>query len=442
MSLAGRALRRPVAALGPVVLLALATGLVVGRAPMLPLLALGAFAAVVLVGVELCIAGAWLASFGLFPFIDADLRVNGLPLWLAGFGVAALLMVAACGIRQLQGKPSHPVPSSALLGGVLALLGYTIVRLAAGSPFSVPTLALPFLLLPIAAVVTPLWLSHPSTLAGLRRAAPFVLGALGVWALALVLGSTGRCSACLQVVSSTSARDGLLGAGSRLFVSGGGAFVVVVLVAVAVALRRPSQAAVLAALLGLAVIALQASRAQYGGVLAALALLVAWRARWSSQSARIAIAVLTVLAMVAILSSPVGERGLSAVSDLQQHAGNAGYRLDLLQRQQPYWSLLGSSVSPATLQAGIDYDLGGPNSVVVLGWVGTALQVVVLALGVLRGLRSRTTLGAGLAAVCLCVLLTRISLPYLEAGESAAAFGLALGALVALPGARPRGLAG
>jgi hypothetical protein len=69
----------------------------------------------------------------------------------------------------------------------------------------------------------------------------------------------------------------------------------------------------------------------------------------------------------------------------------------------------------------------------VLGYVGAALQLGILGVALLRGLRARTLAGATLAAIAALVLAGRPSLALLENGNSALAFGVALGFVCALP---------
>jgi hypothetical protein len=432
--------RSGLAVLG-VAALAVVAGLATARSPTLAV-ATAATASVALiaitVGPEACIGLAGLASFGLLPFLSADRYVGGQPLWVVGFVAAAALMLATWAAREIVGEPSHRLQRSPLLALVLALFAYTLLRLAAGTPLAIPTLSLPFVLFPAAALVCALWLSHPAAIAGLRRALPILAGIVGLWAIAHVFAATGHCSACLRVVSSTSERPGLLGPASRIYSSGQGALLALTLVATASAFARPRRLTVVASLVGLTVIVLQSSRAQYGGVLAAIALLLAWRIRWSTPGRRVAIVALSAVAFAFLISSPVGERGLTAVSDLKAKSGNVGYRFGLLDVQRQHWSVFGTSVSAATVNAGIDYDLGIPNTIVVLGWVGAALQVAVLLFGILRGLRARTAAGAAVAAVCLAVLTTRVSLPFIESGESAAVYGLIVGFALALYTPEPR----
>jgi len=68
--------------------------------------------------------------------------------------------------------------------------------------------------------------------------------------------------------------------------------------------------------------------------------------------------------------------------------------------------------------------------------VGAGLQLLIVGLAALRGLRARSLAGATIAAVALLLLVTRFSLSLLEGYSSAPAFGLLLGFALALPGGR------
>jgi len=67
--------------------------------------------------------------------------------------------------------------------------------------------------------------------------------------------------------------------------------------------------------------------------------------------------------------------------------------------------------------------------------VGAGLQLLIVGLAALRGLRARSLAGATIA-VALLLLVTRFSLSLLEGYYSAPAFGLLLGFALALPGGR------
>jgi hypothetical protein len=62
-----------------------------------------------------------------------------------------------------------------------------------------------------------------------------------------------------------------------------------------------------------------------------------------------------------------------------------------------------------------------------LGFLGGALQLTVLALGLLRGIQARSLAGATLASIFLMVLVTRGSLPLMELGHSPITYGIAVG---------------
>lgn len=432
--------RAPPLAIGlAVAICSLVAGVAVTHLPVLALLVVPLIGLALWMGSEILIVLAWLASFGLVPFVTPEQPLGSrLTLWLVMFCVACALMLFAWAGRELAGRPSHRIAVTPLLALTFVLLAYTLARLSSGSPASVPSLAAPFVMFPVAALVTALWLSHPEAVAGLKRTWPVVLALMLVWCGSYVLGSAGSCSVCRRLVGTGLEATDVLGSSTRLFTDGQNALLALVVVGIALALHRftPARAALVA--LGLAAIALQASRAQYAGILAAAALLVAWRARWSSPGARIAIVGLAALAVVALVSSPVGARGLSAVSEVRQGAGNGGYRLELVAQQREHWSAFGTSVSLAQVGQ-VNFDLGIPNTIVVLGWVGAVLEVGVILLAVLRGLRTRSMAGWIVAAGGVLLLVTRFSLPLLESYYSAAAFGLLIGLAIALPAPLRRG---
>lgn len=424
----------------------LIAGLLLGTAilglavPHLPLAALGLLPLAGLgaaLGVESLIVLTWLAVFGLLPFVDTD-RVlpGGLPLWFVGFILGCGLMLAAWGSRELRSRPAHRVEPGALLYLTVVVFAYSLARLAVGDPFITPSLSFPFLTFPVAALVGALWLSHVEALAGLRRSWPLVVGLLLVWSLMYSLGSANGCGVCQRFVSSGLLSHDVLGSTTRLFTSGQNALLALLLLGVALLLRRPTAARGALVLLALIAVALQASRAQYGGVLAGLAVLLAWRLRWSAPLTRFVIVGLAGITLVLLISSPVGHRGLSAVTELQQGSGNGGYRLGLISEQRQHYSVWGESVTSSSLNGQINYDLGIPNTIVVLGWVGAALQVTLLGLATVRGLRAGTLAGVTIAAMLVLVLVSRFSLPLLEGYYSAPAFGLAVGFAIALPGRR------
>lgn len=424
---------RPALLAGALALAAVAAGLVAVRSP---LLILGASVAAVafVAGLELCIGVGALAGAGFIPFLSADMKVGVLPVWLLGWGVAIVLMLVAAGIRELSGRPRHRLPVSAVLVGVVTLFGYTLVRMAGGSPFSLPSTAAPYVIGPAVALATAVWLLYPETLTGLRRALPLVGVVVGLWCVAYILAASGRCSVCLHYLASDSQRPGLLGPTSRIYAPGMFGILLLAFAAATAALRRPAwKLWGAAAALLFAVLVLEAFRGQYAGMLAGLALLVAWRLRWSSPTGRIAIVVLVVVAGVALASSPIGARGISAVTELQQQSGNGQYRLNLINDQRPLWSLFGTSVIPSTRYLTISYDLGISNSIVILGFLGAGLQLLVLFAGVRRGWRNETAVGLALAATFVAVLVTRISIAYIEQGGTAGLYGAAFGVAMTLP---------
>ncbi len=416
---------------------ALVLGVAIPRIPPMAVAVVPLGALVAWLGIESLIVLAWLGAFGLLPFVDPKLALpGGLPLWLVAFAVACALMLGAWAAREVGGGRNLRMEPSALLVGTVALLGYSLARLVTGAPFAVPSLSLPFLTFPVSALVAFLWLSQPQALTGLRRTWPLVVVLLLAWCAMYVLGSAGGCGVCQHYVGSGLQSSNVLGGTTRLFTDGQNALLALLLVGVGLLLRRPTLLVGAFVAIGLLALGLQASRAQYGGILAGFVLLLAWRLRWSSPAARAAIVGLAVLALVALISSPVGARGLSAVSELQSNSGNGGYRLGLVAEQRQHYSLWGDAVDSSSLNGQINYDLGIPNTVVVLGWVGAGLQLLIVALAALRGLGARSLAGATIAAVALLLLVTRFSLPLLEGYSSAPAFGILLGFALALPGRR------
>ncbi len=405
-----------------------------------PLLVLGAVllaAAVAVVGAELLILLALLAATGLFPFVDpTGSPVAGMKGYFVFFGVATGAMTAVWAARQLAGRPAWTVAPNGLLLATLALLSYVVLVMAATDPLSQPALAAPFVEFPLMAVVTYVWLSHDDALRGVRRALPFAVAIVALWALAYIAGAAG-CTPCRSAVGADHFNVGLLGADSRLYTPGQNTLLALVVVAVGQALRRATPVTLGLAALGLACVAFQVSRAQYIAVLAAIAVLVAWKFWRLRAGGRLALAAVSALVVVGILATPVGERAVTAYEDVSTATGTGGYRLTLLEGITEHFSVFGAGVTPTTIDLGINVDLGIPNTIIVLGVLGAVLQVGVLVLGVLRGLQARTLAGATLAAVFVLVLVARPTLPLIEYGHSAIAYGAAVG-IAAWLGLAPR----
>jgi hypothetical protein len=74
----------------------------------------------------------------------------------------------------------------------------------------------------------------------------------------------------------------------------------------------------------------------------------------------------------------------------------------------------------------------------VVGFVGGALQLAVLLLAFVRGLRARSLAGATIASIFLMLLVTRANLPLMEIGHSPVTSGAAVGfaAWLAIPNPR------
>ena len=421
-------------------------GLVVAAATVelpLPAVAGGAalVAGVVLLGPELVIALALLAAAGLLPFLNTSESLFGdVRAYFFFFCVAVLTMLATWAARLLAGRRSWAIQPNALLIAVLVLLGYVGLVMAATDPLAQPTLTAPFVEFPLMAVATYLWLSHDAAIEGLKRVLPLVVAIVTAWAVAYMgaaLTSSG-CGPCVTAVGSDHSAGGLLGPESRVYAPGQNSLLALVLVAFGQALRRQTPLTVGLATLGLACVAFQGSRAQYFGVIAGMVVLIAWKLRASGVGARVFLVIATLAAFVAILNSPVGERALTAYEDLSTGTGTGGYRLTLVEKASDNYSLLGAGITTRTIGLGVSQDLGLSNTIIVVGFVGAALQLAVLLLAFVRGLRARTLAGATIASIFLLLLVTRASLPLLELGHSPITYGAAVGfaAWLAVPSPR------
>jgi len=388
---------------------------------------------IVVFGAEVWICLAGLVALGLFPFIDPlGVAAGNAPYWLFGFALAGGLMVATFVARTLAGESMVRPQLGVLLGLTAALFLYTFVILSQSSPLEVPTLAAPFIALPLGALLTFMWLLHDEALVQVQRALPVVIVAASAWAFMYVVGSTGQCSACQQWVGTYGTNAGLFGAESRLYTWGQEAFLVLAVLAVARALYRPSTLWTTIACLGMACTVLQNSRAQDVAVFGGLLVLLIWRLSTMRAVARLMTAALGVLAFYAVLSSSVGEHIVNGYQGLSQGSGTGAYRLGLLSDLRQDFSMLGLGVSQRTVDAGYNVDLGIPNTVLILGWVGAVLQTVILCVAFIRSLLVRSATGVAFAAVMAMLLLSRPSLPILETGPGSAATGVALGITASL----------
>ena len=398
------------------------------------LLALTAATAFVLVGPELVITVLGFAAFGFVPYVDPDKFVAGnLPIWTVAFGAAAALVLLTWAAREATARSPTSFRPSIVLALVIALAGYTVLRFGASEPLVHPSTTARLAAFAPAALVGYVLFSQPKALAGLRRVLPLVVAVLAFWAVAYIASSTGHCGPCVDLVQSRSEREGLSGEASRLYTAGQESFLGFALIALAVTLARASPLWIGLAALGVMNVAVQASRGQYIAFSAAVLLLLGWKFRRSGATGKVALVLVTALAVVAIGTSAVGDRALSGYQELQQSSGNAGYRLSLIQEASEGWTMLGDGLAGRTRDLGFNFDLGLPNTLIALGYFGAALQVAVLATAIARGVTAGGTLGLGLAAVLTLVLVGRPSLPFLEYGPSALAYGLAVGAVCALP---------
>jgi hypothetical protein len=405
---------------------------------MLLLAALATAAAVIVFGPELLIMLSLLAATGLVPFVDPTATaVGSVTVYLLLFGIAITTMLAVWCSRVLAGKPSWPLRPNLLIYGTLALLAWVVLVMVASDPLSQPSLAAPFIEFPVMAIVTYLWLSHEQALNGLRRVLPIAVAIVTAWMVSYI-GGSGGCGVCRDAVGADIAREGLIGAHSRLYTSGQNTLLALVLVCFGQTLRRPTLLNVSLTILGIANVALQASRAQYIALFAGMAVLVAWKLWQLRASRKVALVAVTAVAVVGILNSPVGERTLTSYGDISQQTGTGGYRLKLVEQTSGNWTPLGRGIGAGTLDLGLNFDLGLPNTLLVLGFVGAALQIAVLLLALMRSISARTLAGATLASVFVLVLVARPTLPLIEYGHSTIAYGAAIGFAAWLFADRPR----
>jgi hypothetical protein len=404
----------------------------------LMLAGLAVTAGVAVFGPELVIVLALLAATGLVPFVDPTApAVGSITVYLLLFGIAIATMLAVWCARMFAGKPSWPLRPNVLIYGTLALLGYVILAMVASDPLSQPSLAAPFVEFPLMAIVTYLWLSHEEALTGVRRVLPFAVAIVTAWMVSYIAGS-GGCGLCRDAVGADIAREGLIGPHSRLYTAGQNTLLALVLVCFGQTLRRPTPLNVGLTVLGIANVALQASRTQYIGLFAGMAVLVGWKLWQLRATGKLALVAVTAVAVVGILNSPVGERTLTSYEDISQKTGTGGYRLGLVEQTSGNWSTLGRGIGPSTLDLGLNFDLGLPNTLLVLGFVGAALQIAVLLLALMRSISARTLAGATLASVFVLVLVARPTLPLIEYGHSTIAYGAAIGFAAWLFADRPR----
>ncbi len=397
------------------------------KAPLIAIVAACALVLAMALGVEALIAVSLLGACGLLPFVRAD---TGLAFQLKGyaffFAIALGTMVLVYAVRGFAARESWPLPRNGLVLGLVVLLAYVVVIALGSHPSEVPSLLMPFLILPLSGLGVILWLSHEDALEGLRRALPLVIAIVVAWALAYDAGAAG-CGPCSHWVGTDVTNTGLLGPGSRLYTAGQNSMLGLFLIAFAYTLYRPSPWTIGLVGLGILTIALEASRAQYVGVAVGMSLLLIWKLSQLRVGGRIVLVAVTALALLALFDSPVGERAISTYTELQQGRGTGEYRIKLIHETSQAWTLFGQGFSNKTLTLGFDVDLGLPNTLLVLGYLGAVLQLTLLGLGIWRGISARTLVGTTVAAILLMVLVVRPSLPLLEYGHSAVFYGGVLG---------------
>lgn len=418
-----RGLRAPdTLALGAAFLASLlAAGMVMKASPLVLVAVTAIFILVIRLGIEALIAVAFLGGCGLIPFLDPNIFVTPQIksyafMFLISFGT----MLLAWGSRELAGNKRWALPANALSLGLLALFCYVLMAALASHPLEVPNLVVPFFILPMSGLATILWLSHEEALAGLRRALPLVIAIASFWAIAYDAGAAG-CQPCRRWVGTEVTNVGFFGAGSRLYTAGQNSLLALVVISFAYLLYRPGPLPATLTGLGLLTVILQSSRAQYIGILVAMAVLTAWKFKQLPSGGRLALIVLCALVLLSLALSPAGHRAITAYTELHEGKGTGTYRLKLIETFSQNWTLLGQGFSNRSLNMGYDVDLGLPNTILILGYIGAILQMILVALGIWRGLKAATWVGATIAAILLMVLVTRPSLPLLEYGYSAAA---------------------
>lgn len=384
-----------------------------------------------LMGAERCIGILLLAAVGCVPFVNSEDVAGGLPIWLVAAGAALGLMLLTLVARVIARAPAWPAQPSVLGLAMLILLAYVLQRLAASSPLDIPSLTANIAAFAVIAPVTWFWLTHVAASEGLRRAVPMLVIIVAAWCLIWIAGSVGACGQCQAMVGSTQQASGVAGT-LRLYAAGESAAGAMVLFALAWLVWRPSIWPIVLIVLGTTVVILGGSRAFYFGVGGGALVILAYTFRNAGTLARMSILAALLVVGLAVATSPVGARAGSSYQELKLGSGTGGYRLALLDQTRPSWTTLGLGSSKSTLDAGFTADLGVPNTFLALGFVGGALQFLVMGLAAIRGLRSRVPVGVAAAGVMAMVMLSRGSLPLLEYGPSATLIGVSVGLAAAL----------
>ena len=97
-------------------------------------------------GIESLIALAFLGAAGLLPFVDVGgYAVGNLPVWLFFFALGCGLMLLAWAMRVLERRPSRPLEPNLLVVVLIVYFIFTVVRLAASEPLSIPSLSAEFI---------------------------------------------------------------------------------------------------------------------------------------------------------------------------------------------------------------------------------------------------------------------------------------------------------
>ena len=399
---------------------------------LVPLILLAGILAFVLLGADVCICLCVLSSFGMMPFVNSVATgPSRLPYWLISFGIAAIIMLAGFAGRALAGERVAPFQPGVLLWVLLLFAAYTLLQMQQSDPMSAPSIATPFIAFPLAALVTFVWLLHDHPLSTLQKSdAAGNRGGGGVGGDVRVrvgrLFGLSPLRRYLPVQPRPAARrQPALHLGAVLVhrLGGGRGRAHVPAALQAVGFVDPA---------GYRLRLLQDSRAEELALAGSLLVLLVWKFIHVPGVTRVAMAALLGIAVYVAVTSPVGQHIVTGVQGLSNGSGTGGYRVQIAQEYSRYWTFLGGGITLQNLDLGYNVDLGIPNTILVLGFLGAGIQVWLLLAAVGRGLLAKSTIGIALAAVIVMVLLARPTLPLIETGPGAIAYGMTIGAIAAL----------
>lgn len=434
-----RAFRGPEAVLlGAAACIAIVLAAILAKSPAIAIALVGVVIFVSALGIDALIVVTFLGAIGMLPFVNPESAVSGNLKLYAVFGVLTIILMFAAYLgRGLAGKRAYRLPLNLVSIGVVTMLFWVILVGIGSHPVEARALSVPFFILPLAGVAVMFWLSQDDALVGLYKMLPLVVVVAVLWALNYDAGAAG-CNICRHWVGTGLVNKGILGPDSRLYTAGQNSFLGLFLIWFAYTLHRPSPGTIAATLLGAITIGFQDSRMQYIAVGAGMVVLLIWEMGQLRPGRRVMLLILCGLVLLAIIDSPFGSRAISAYTEFNEGVGTGVYRLKLIENTAHSWTLLGQGFSKATVAKGFDIDLGLPNTLLVLGYVGAFLQLLLLCAGIWRGMAAHSLIGATVASVLLMVLISRPSLPLIEYGHSAMMYGAVLGFAVWLPRAPRR----